>query len=179
MLAATTPRPFRLVLVAQASWRPDRCRPATEAIKDREGLGSGAPMAGDTPLTCLGIPGPRAQAQADGVGWRQIAWLVQRGGSPGAGHARSPLTAGCGGPGRGQPGGPAGAIPEALPGLAPVRVALSRPPRKRAITLFMCRPLTLSEGSLAHETGTSVRERAARAAIPVDQPPRMGGLRPN
>ena len=34
------------------------------------------------PLTRLGIPGPLAQAEADHVGWHQIAWLVQRGCPP-------------------------------------------------------------------------------------------------
>jgi hypothetical protein len=48
------------------------------AINDGEGLGSGAPTAGD-PLTRLGIRGPPAQAEADLVGWHQIARLVQRG----------------------------------------------------------------------------------------------------
>ena len=35
-----------------------------------------------TQLTRLGIPGPLAEAQADHVGWHQIARLVQRGCAP-------------------------------------------------------------------------------------------------
>ena len=48
----------------------------------------------------------------------------------------------------------------------PVRVPGSRPPRWRAITSFMCRPLTLAEGSLAHGYHDQPsEERSARRTL--------------
>jgi hypothetical protein len=50
-----------------------------EASNDGEGLVRQWRV---TQLTRLGIPGPLAQAEADRVGWYQIARLVRRGCAP-------------------------------------------------------------------------------------------------
>ena len=50
-----------------------------EASNDGEGLVRRWRV---TQLTRLGIPGPLAQAEADRVGWYQIARLVRRGCAP-------------------------------------------------------------------------------------------------
>ena len=61
---------------------PTRTRaggPPTRPANDGEGLVRQWRV---TQLTRLGIPGPLAQAEADRVGWYQIARLVRRGCAP-------------------------------------------------------------------------------------------------
>jgi hypothetical protein len=68
-----------VMLAGQARLAAGSMQACHRAINDGEGLVRQWRV---TRLTRLGIPGPLAQAEADHVGWHQIAWLVQRGCPP-------------------------------------------------------------------------------------------------
>jgi hypothetical protein len=145
MVGATTPRPFPADARRTSRSAAGSMPACHQAINDGEGLGSGAPTAGD-PAHVSGDPraagagrGPIASAGIRLTGWSSPT-------VPGAGRARRPLTAGCGGPGRGQQprpgrrhgtaavlrcqrGGPARVIPQACRAR---HGSVSRPAARRA-----------------------------------------------